>query len=109
ATFKPVKQFGFDGDTPEQGRSIGTGVRLLQVQTEHDEEPRTSGRAYLYFFPGGGTERAVIQIAREGDKEGLSVVVSALTGRARIEKGAVKLEDKHTEADFGIVEEESTP
>lgn len=106
AEFKPVKQFGFDGDEPSAGRGLGAGVQLKQVQTEHDEEPRTSGRAYLYFWPGGGTERAVVQVVREGDPEGLSVVVSPLTGRAKIERGAVKLEGTRNDEDFGQIEEE---
>lgn len=104
--FTPVKQFGFDGDDPVQGRELGAGVKLKQVQTDHDEDPRTSGRAYLYFWPGGGTERAVVQVVREGDKEGLSVVVSPLTGRAKIERGVVALEGSRNDDEFGQLEEE---
>jgi general secretion pathway protein H len=104
--FAPVKQFGFDGDDPGQGRGLGAGVKFKQVQTDHDEDPRTSGRAYLYFWPGGGTERAVVQVVREGDKEGLSVVVSPLTGRAKIERGAVAIEGSRNDDEFGQLEEE---
>jgi general secretion pathway protein H len=72
------------------GRPLGDGVEIVQVRTEHDEEPLREGRAYIYFWPGGTTERAVIQLKKAGDKEtALSVVLSPLTGRARIEKGAV--------------------
>jgi general secretion pathway protein H len=72
------------------GRSLGDGVELVQVRTEHDEEPLREGRAYIYFWPGGTTERAVVQLKKAGDKEAaLSVVLSPLTGRAKIEKGAV--------------------
>ena len=54
------------------------------------EEPLREGRAYVYFWPGGTTERAIIQLKKAGDKEtALTVVLSPLTGRARIEKGAV--------------------
>ena len=38
------------------------------MQTAHDDTARTTGRAYLYFWPGGLTERAAIQI-RIGDSE----------------------------------------
>lgn len=106
AEFSPVKQFGFDGDQPGAGRELGAGVKFKQVQTDHDEEPRTDGRAYLYFWPGGGTERAVVQIVRDGDPDGLSVVVSPLTGRAKIERGAVKLEGSRNDEEFGQLEEE---
>jgi general secretion pathway protein H len=72
------------------GRPLGKGVVIAQVRTEHDEEPIREGRAYLYFWPGGTTERAIVQLKKEGDKDAsLTVVVSPLTGRAKIEKGAV--------------------
>ena len=29
------------------------GITFRAVQTTHDDKPRTSGRAYLYFWPGG--------------------------------------------------------
>ncbi len=109
AQFKPVKQFGFDGDDPKGGRSLGNGIQFKSVQTEHDEEPRTEGRAYLYFWPGGGTERASIQIYRGGDTNVMSVLVSPLTGRAKIEKGAVKLEAPKNDSDYGQTEDSEEP
>lgn len=87
ARFAPVRALGFD----EQGREIGAGVRLVSVETEHDEEPRVAGRAYVYMWPGGTTERAAIQLRREGAEEGVTVMVSGLTGRARVERGSVSL------------------
>ncbi|HKY35999.1 MAG TPA: prepilin-type N-terminal cleavage/methylation domain-containing protein [Polyangiaceae bacterium] len=72
------------------GRPLGDGVELVQVRTEHDEDYVREGRAYIYFWPGGTTERAVVQLKKAGDKEtALTVVLSSLTGRAKIEKGAV--------------------
>lgn len=100
ARFSPVRQFGFDDD-PARGRELGPRVRFRSVQTEHDDELRTEGRAYLYFWPGGGTEEASVQLERGGD-EGLTVMISALTGRAKIERGwvdlpAERLERGHSE------------
>ena len=72
------------------GRALGDGVEIVQVRTEHDEEPLRDGRAYIYFWPGGTTERAIVQLKKAGDKEAaLTVSLSPLTGRAKIEKGAV--------------------
>jgi general secretion pathway protein H len=105
ARFSPVKQFGFDTDDPSQGRELGRGIQYRQVQTEHDEQPRSEGRAYLYFFPGGGTERAAIQIRRDEEDEGLTVVVSALTGRARVERGRVELPEPRSDGEFSEREE----
>ncbi len=91
AQFKPVEEFGFDGDDPKTGRGLGSGVFFGAVQTERDEAPITEGRAYLYFWPRGGTERAAVHINRGEEEGGLTVMISALTGRARIEKGRVDL------------------
>lgn len=102
--FSPVDILG--GNEEQPGRSFDEGVRLVLVQTEHDEEPITEGRAYLYFWPGGLTERAVVQIARGSDDDGLTVMVSALTGRAKIEKGRVPLpEPRFGDEEFSEREE----
>jgi general secretion pathway protein H len=86
------------------GRELGAGIRYLGVHTEHDDQIRTKGRAYLYFWPGGGTERAVIQLAR-GDDDVLSVLVSPLSGRAKVQRGKIELEAPRTEGDYGEREE----
>jgi general secretion pathway protein H len=105
ATFTPVAAFGSDSETPGLGRELGKDIRFVQVQTEHDTEPRVEGRAYLYFWPGGGTERASIQITRSGDTLGITVLVSALTGRAQLERGRVELEEARHDGDFQEREE----
>jgi general secretion pathway protein H len=106
ASFSPVKQFGFDAEDPTSGRELGGGIRFRQVQTEHDGQPRNEGRAYLYFWPGGGTERAAIQLTRDGDEEGLTVIVSSLTGRAKIERGRVDLPEARSDGEYSEREDE---
>ena len=105
ATFTPVESFGADGEDPALGRELGKDIRFVQVQTEHDTEPRVEGRAYMYFWPGGGTERAAIQITRPGDHQGLTVLVDALTGRAKLARGPVELEEARRDVDFQEREE----
>lgn len=100
--FIPINALGQDGDLP--GRSLGTRIELRLVETEHDEEPIVEGVAYLYFWPGGVTERAVVQLG-EGSNEGLTVVVSPLTGRARIERGRVPFPEGKFGEDFSEREE----
>jgi general secretion pathway protein H len=51
-SFSPVSEGGFNGDDG-QGRELGAGVKFLMVHTEHDREPVTEGKAYIYFWPGG--------------------------------------------------------
>jgi len=91
ATFHAVPGFNASADQKGPSRSLGSGVQFISVQTEHDDDPRSSGRAYLYFFPGGTTERASVQLKRRGDDGGLTVSISGLTGRAKIERGRVDL------------------
>jgi len=90
-TFRPVAGFNSAAGDKGLARSLGGGVEFISVQTDHDDEPRTSGHAYLYFFPGGTTERASVQLKRRGDDTGLTITVSGLTGRAKIERGRVDL------------------
>lgn len=105
--FAPVKDFGGEDADGGAGRSLGAHARIRSVQTEHDAEPITEGRAYLYVWPRGGTEEAAIQITDDSDDEGLTVRISALTGRGRIERGRVPLpESRGEEGDWSEREEE---
>jgi general secretion pathway protein H len=106
ASFSEVPGFDRDVDSELPGRELGRGIRFLQVQTEHDSEPRTEGQAYLYFWPGGGTEQAAIQITRAGDLDGITVLVNALTGRARLQRGRIELEEARKDSYFEEREED---
>ncbi len=97
AHFKEVKAFGAQGQDGGKGpRKLGGSIAFREVQTVHDDAPRTSGRAYLYFWPGGRTERANIQVAvRHGKEQGqgfvdtetMTLVVSPLTGKVTVKNG----------------------
>jgi general secretion pathway protein H len=91
--FSPVKSLGFDEDGG--GRPLGKGVRFFKVETGHTTEGQTAGRAYLYFWPGGQTERASIQITIEGSAnldDVMTLIVSPLTGRVRILRGSKSMD-----------------
>lgn len=95
-SFHPVETFGFgDAEEGKGGKPLPTGIRFRQVQAAHDDTPRTSGRAYLYFWPGGLTERAAIQIRigeSDEDYQTLTLLVSPLTGKVTVKGGPVELE-----------------
>jgi len=77
------------------GRTLSRGIKFRSIQTLHDDQPRTSGRAYLYFWPGGQTERAVITIGVDGepdDAHAVTLVVSPLTGKTTMKPGSVPLD-----------------
>jgi general secretion pathway protein H len=78
---------------------VKTGrARLADVYTPRQREPYTSGRAYLYFFPDGHTERALIHL-RDGN-DWYSLIVHPLTGRVEVKSGKVDLPPDFDNKDF---------
>ncbi|MFO0759913.1 MAG: prepilin-type cleavage/methylation domain-containing protein [Byssovorax sp.] len=106
-TFQPVSTFGFDVGKGQVGKELERGIRFLQVETGHQDDVVVSGRTYLYFWPGGITERAAIQLgifsgtfgltgttgtsALVPDTDVLTIVVSPLTGKAELRKGRANM------------------
>ncbi len=93
AQFSPAKAALVKGDTAK-GRELSRGIRVLQVETDHIEEPVTEGRAYVYCWPGGLTQPSAVQLAFEDDdseQATVTVLVSPLTGRTKIKRGRVPL------------------
>jgi general secretion pathway protein H len=100
--FAPAKVLGFDPDDGKTGKVLETGIRFLQIEAEHQDEPETA-RGYLYFFPGGQTERAAIQLVRGRpgqepvDADIMTIMVSPLTGKVELKKGRVSLPQPRTD------------
>lgn len=94
--FKPIDATGFGDTMTIKGRKpLQRGITFRSVQTTHDDKPRTEGRAYLYFWSGGRTELASIQIRigdSEEDYQTLSLEVSPLTGKVTVKPGPVELQ-----------------
>lgn len=61
-----------------QPRKFPSNVRV-HVWTRHQQKPATSGKAFLYFFPQGFTEKAHVYV-RQGDNV-WTIAVSPLTGK----------------------------
>ena len=96
AHFHAIEVFGF-GDTEggKGGKPLQRGITFRAVQTTHDDNPRRTGRAYFYFWPGGRTEQASIQLrvgTLEAESSTLTLLVSPLTGKVTIKGGAVDLQ-----------------
>jgi len=81
--FGPIR--GVQGDTLRryQARPLNDGVRIVRVLTPHENEPRESGTASLYFFPGGLGEHSVVQLAGPSDAV-YSVEIDAISGRGKV-------------------------
>ena len=57
---------------------------VMDVFTPRVADPVTKGRAYVYFFPLGQTEPAVIHLSDPTQQTIYSLVVHPITGRVRI-------------------------
>ena len=74
-------------------RDLESGIRFKKVFSPHDDLPREDGKAYLFFFPGGRTEEAIIQLSDDSDRV-LSLKVHPLTGRTDLVSGEVEPEEQ---------------
>ncbi|MBX5483822.1 MAG: prepilin-type N-terminal cleavage/methylation domain-containing protein [Myxococcaceae bacterium] len=67
---------------------IPPGVKL-SIWTKNQKEPVDTGVAYLYFYPQGYTERALIYVT-QGDNE-WTIRISPLTGKTEVVPGHVEV------------------
>lgn len=89
--FREIDPMGIAASDPGKvHKALDRGIKFRQAQAEHDAEERTNGRAYLYFWPGGMTERASI-VLRVGDstdeRDAITLIVAPLTGKVTIKDG----------------------
>ena len=59
-------------------------AKVRSVFTPRVVDPLTTGRAYVYFFPLGQTEPAIVTMSDMDDEAVFSLVVHPITGRVRI-------------------------
>lgn len=96
-SFQPVtKLLGFVQDNPGGGKTLAKGIYFRQVEVGHEDDPVTTERAYLYFWPGGQTELAAIQLQKGNDNDVsdrsiITVQVAPLTGKVSIVGGPVDM------------------
>ena len=62
-------------------------IRIRDVYVAHQEGPLSAGQAYLYFFPHGLTEKAVIHLADVEGEINMTLIVNPVTGKTKIEQG----------------------
>jgi len=64
-------------------KPVGDAISVHALITPHETEIRTDGEGSVYFFPGGLTEHAVIQLSDSSDTI-YSIEIHPLTGNAKI-------------------------
>ena len=75
-------------------------VKITGVYTPRLTDEVVSGRAYIYFFPMGQTEPAIVHLSDSSGDSVYSIVVHPLTGRTKIyneyvhPRGGVEIDDE---------------
>ena len=64
-------------------RPLASGIRIAKLIVPHEPEPVERGTGDIYFWPGGQTEHAVVQLVDDQDRI-FSVEIHPLTGRGRV-------------------------
>lgn len=70
--------------------TLGKNVVFRSVYTPRTTEPVTSGRAYIYFFPLGQTEQAIVSLSDPDGENVYSLVAHPITGRVKMYNQEVK-------------------
>lgn len=60
------------------------GVFFKDIFTEHDSGPVSKDKAYIYIFPSGYVERAIINLRNEDDSSLRAIEVNPMTGNSKI-------------------------
>ena len=99
--FHEIEPMGLAASAPGAGhKKLDSGIKFREIQTSHDDDAHKDGRVYLYFWPGGQTERASIELKMgddQNEKNGLTMLVAPLTGKVTIKDGAVPIEKPTTD------------
>jgi general secretion pathway protein H len=89
--FRPKRaRFAAFQETALKPVTLKKKVIFRSVYTPRSTEPVTSGRAYIYFFPLGQTEAAIVSLSDPEGEAVYSLVAHPLTGRVKIYNQEVK-------------------
>lgn len=73
-------------------RKLHDSVRLKSIFVSHQEELVAEKKAFLYFFPKGLTELAIIHFSNEDEDDFYSLIVNPMTAAVRVETSLVDYE-----------------
>lgn len=84
--------FARDEQLLKSDKALPLGIRIIGVDTSSNPEPKTSGLAYIYYWPTGLADAAVIRLSNQNEKV-MSIVIQPLTGRAEFFEQEIKIQD----------------
>jgi len=96
------KRAKFEGfrETAVKAFTLKSGVVLSDIYTPRLVKPLTEGKGYVYFFPMGMTEAAVIHLS-DGKDTFYTLVVHPLTGRVSVKNSFVEANTRDQMDDDG--------
>jgi general secretion pathway protein H len=81
--------FGIFQDLDVKKVTLPDGVSFASVWVQHQSDRYLTGNAYIYFFPQGRSERALVTLKQKDDT--ITVQQSSLSGRVQIVDGTVEV------------------
>jgi general secretion pathway protein H len=98
------KRAKFDAfrETTVKPVTLKSGVVMADIYTPRLVKPLTEGKGYVYFFPMGMTEAAVIHLS-DGKETFYSLIVHPLTGRVSVKNSFVEVNTRDQLDDDGKV------
>jgi prepilin-type N-terminal cleavage/methylation domain-containing protein len=86
--------------------TIKSGVVLADIYTPRLQKPLDSGRGYIYFFPLGMTEAAVIHLSDKKGESFYTLIVHPLTGRVTVKNSRIEanLTDQFDDSGQAVVQ-----
>jgi general secretion pathway protein H len=98
------KRAKFDAfrETAVKPITLKTGVVMTDIYTPRLLKPLDTGKGYIYFFPMGMTEAAIIHLS-DGKEAFYSLVVHPLTGRVSVKNSFVEANTGEQVDDSGQV------
>jgi general secretion pathway protein H len=96
------KRAKFDAfrETTVKPITLKSGVVMADIYTPRLLKPLTEGKGYVYFFPMGMTEAAVIHLS-DGKETFYSLIVHPLTGRVTVKNSFVEVNTRDQLDDEG--------
>lgn len=88
----PSGGFQKDEKVVKGAKALPNGIKIESVESPASPEPITSGQAYIYFFPQGLADEAIVHL-KAADKVEWSLAVRPLTGKMDIFDGKKTLKD----------------
>ena len=77
-----------------EAQTLPSGILIKDVQTSHDLTPVVADKAYIYFFPNGYAEPAIINFKDETDERHISIKINPFNAKTDISSEYRKLEDE---------------